>query len=536
MNGGVGMNTEISRKKIGTDTVKMTLLSFAMQTAAMAFNVLLTRRAGTAAAGVMSLIFTLFGFIMVLANGNILISTSRFISEARGAVDNEGCSCAYRKVMRYSLTFSVCLSVSFGAVFFLLAPVIGEMIDHPETAAAIRFICLSLPFASVGSCIKGFFHGIRCVEIPMKGDLTEFSVKWLCLFVSLLRYGGEGAFYTVTAASISAGEIVSFLYYLCAYIPRYRGFSRGGVCTAALLTDTPISYLKNSLPILVSGYVQMLLSTANELLVPAALLKFSCSTEAAMASYGMFEAIIMPAVFFPTAVLQSLSGVLVPEAALANRCADKEVRSRRLRELTDSTFRSTLSFSFAAAAVFLFCGDTLGRVLCPADGTVSRALVILAPVIPFIYMEIVLEGLLKGMGRQNFSTVNTLAEYAVRIICVIVFVGRIGFDGVIISYYASNVLSNIARVIVVCREAEMRFDIKRYVIVPMAKGAVCCLIADRVTVLCHAADSGDIVCFIMFILTAAAVYAAISAPKHLTFGEKCGKIKGNVGHERKSVI
>ena len=106
---------------------------------------------------------------------------------------------------------------------------------------------------------------------------------------------------------------------------------------------------------------------------------------------------------------------------------------------------------------------------------VGDSLVILAPVIPFIYLEIVLEGLLKGMGRQNFSTVNSLCEYAVRIACVMIFVSKAGFGGVLISYYASNVISNIARIIVVCRESEMRFDWLRYCIKPLAKGVICCM-------------------------------------------------------------
>ena len=95
----------ISEKQIARDAVKMTLLSLAMQTAAMIFNAVLSDRAGTAAVGLMSLIFTLFGFIMVLANGNILTSTSRFVSEARGAGHRN-----FSKVMSYSLTFSFCLS------------------------------------------------------------------------------------------------------------------------------------------------------------------------------------------------------------------------------------------------------------------------------------------------------------------------------------------------------------------------------------------------------------------------------------------
>ncbi|MGN1090298.1 MAG: MATE family efflux transporter, partial [Huintestinicola sp.] len=351
------MNVEkVSGKKILGDTVKMTVLSLAMQTAAMFFNVYLSEKAGTAAVGFMSLIFSLFSFIMVLANGNILTSTSRFVSEARGAG-----RCGFGRLMRYALTFSFCLSMFFSVSSFVLAGSICRIfLKNEALAPAVRFIALSLPFASAGSCIKGYFHGIRRVSIPMHGDLVEFASKWTLLLGGLLIWGhlsggidGSSTFYIMTAAAVFAGEAVSFFYYLLRFIPEAMAFASLPPCGMSLITDTPKGYLKSTFPILVSGYVQMLLSTANELIVPAALLKYSRSTEAALASYGMFEAMIMPAVFFPSAVLTSLSGVIVPEAALANQLPDRSVRRKRLRTLTDDTFTKVCSFAFFISGLFL---------------------------------------------------------------------------------------------------------------------------------------------------------------------------------------
>ena len=499
----------VSEKQIAGDAVKMTLLSLAMQTAAMVFNALLSDKAGTAAVGLMSLIFSLFSFIMVLANGNILTSTSRFVSEARGAGHKN-----YSKVMRYSLTFSFCLSLTFGICSFSAADFIGiKLLKSSELALAVRLISLSLPFASAGSCIKGYFHGIRRVDVPMKGDLIEFAAKWASLFSGLLFFGGTEIFYAVTAASILFGEFVSFVYYLFKYWEAYRSFRGLPPCAAPLATDTFGGYLKGSLPILLSGYVQMLMSTANELLVPAALLKYSRSAEEALSCYGCFEALIIPAVFFPSAVLTSLSGIIIPEAALANRCSDEDIRQKRLAALTDGAFRRSFSYAFFISALFFFGGALAGRVLCPGEELVSRSLVILAPVIPFIYLEIVLEGLLKGMGRQNFSTVNSLFEYAVRIGCVMIFVGKIGFGGVLISYYASNVISNIARMIVVCRESGLRFDLKGYILCPLLKGIVCCGFGAAILRVTRAQFSGNLVSLILFVTASAAAFALLSAGK-----------------------
>lgn len=510
MKGRKAMNVRtVSEKQIARDSIKMTLLSLAMQTAGMLFNVILSRKAGTASVGLMSLIFSLFGFIMVLANGNILTSTSRFISEARGAGHRN-----FSKLMRYSLTFSMCLSVSFSVISFALAGVIGQrFLGSSELISAVRLIALSLPFASAGSCIKGYFHGIRQADTAMRGDIAEFAAKWSALFIGMLLFGGTEIFYKVTAASILAGEFISFVYYVICYKRSYDEFSRLPLCDAPLLTDTPKGYLKNTFPILLGGYVQMLMSSANELLVPTALLAYSRNTDEALAGYGCFEAMIMPALFFPSATLSGLAGIIIPESALANRCTDISDRQCRLRTLTDSAFTKCFSYSFFIAMLFLFCGKRLGMLLCPSDELVGSSLVILAPVVPFIYMEMILEGLLKGMGRQNFSTVNSLAEYAVRIACVIIFVGRTGFMGVLISYYASNIISNIARMIVVCREAGMRFDIMSYIIKPLFSAFICCMAGQLMLIITHAEHSGELISLILFILTASGMFVFIQTKK-----------------------
>ncbi|MDE7294295.1 MAG: polysaccharide biosynthesis C-terminal domain-containing protein [Oscillospiraceae bacterium] len=494
---------KISEKKIAADAVKMTLLSLAMQTAGMLFNSALAGSAGTAAVGLMSLTFSVFGFIMVLANGNILLSTSRFISEERGAGRED-----HSRLMRRCLGFSLTLSCLFTVISIALSDVIGENILRNEVMSkAVRLIALSLPFASAGSCIKGYFHGIRRVEVPMRGDLIEFAAKWTALFLGLLTLGGSDNFYIAVAGGILFGEVVSFVYYARVYSACSRCFCHKNKAEMPLPTDTLPGYLKCSLPILAGGYVQNLLSTANELLVPAALLKFSGNASAALAGYGCFEAMIMPAMFFPSAVLTSLSGIIVPEAALANRANHKNVRTERLRSLTKSAFEKCFSYSFFIALLFFTAGRQLGQLLCPSDPTVGNSLVILAPVIPFIYLEIILEGLLKGMGRQNFSTVTSLWEYAVRIACVIIFVGRIGFPGVLISYYASNILSNLARIYAVCKEASLTFDPFEFVITPLLKGAVCCICGLAVAKLTHADISGNFPYLAVVILTSVTAFA-----------------------------
>ncbi|MCL2055166.1 MAG: oligosaccharide flippase family protein [Oscillospiraceae bacterium] len=431
-------------------------MSFFLQGMGLLFNILTSRKLGTASVGVMNLIFAFFGFIMILAGGNIFLSTSRLVSEELGA-GNLNC----RRIMRYAMSFSLFLSCFFAALFFIFADMVSVRLApvtlggaDPKLAAAIRIIALSLPLGSMGACIKGYFHAKREVKVPMSGDFTEFTVRWAALISCLMLYP-DVSIYLILAFAILVGEIASCCYLIIKYLPEYAEFS-------ALPSGNPnikrgADYLKLSLPISLSGYVQMSMSLLNEALVPVVLLKYNLSAERALSEYGMFEAMILPAMFFPALILGSLSNVIIPEIARANSAGN----AKRVEHLVKQALTKAGAYSVLIAMLFFVFGGLIGGIICPSDPLVGDALTLLAPIIPFIYLEIVLEGILKGLGKQNFSTLNSLCEYTVRILCLIIFAHFYGFWGVIISYYASNIASNIARLIVVYNSIGKGFSFTR---------------------------------------------------------------------------
>lgn len=457
---------------IAKDTARLTVVSLILQGLGLFLNVVISNKLGTASVGIMTLITSLFSFIMVLANGNIFISTSRFVSEELGAGNGN-----VRGIMRLSLGFAAILSSTFAAASFGLSRIVAHYAGgEPQLALSVRIIALSLPPAAVGSCIKGYFNGSRNIKIPCVGDIAEFAAKWLSLMLGTVFLLDRGlSVYIMISVSILIGETVSCVFYTVRYAAEYRRFSALPAASPRI-TNIP-AYLKLSLPIAASGYVQMIMSSLNEALVPAALLNYNSSAERAMSEYGMFEAMIIPAIFYPSAILASLANIIIPEIAGASSAGNTARVKSLIREIFDKSF----SYSFFIAGMLLMTGRNIGAVLCPSDSLVSETLVKMFPVVPFIYLEIVLEGIIKGLGRQNFSTLNSLCEYVIRILCVIVFVKLYGFAGVLISYYASNIYSNIVRIVFVCRVSGVRFDAVSYVAKPFLTCFFCCQVASAAT-------------------------------------------------------
>ena len=88
---------------------------------------------------------------------------------------------------------------------------------------------------------------------------------------------------------------------------------------------------------------------------------------------------------FPSGILCSLSAILIPELS-REKGADN---MKKTAYLTNRVLRQTFSFSVFAAAVFLYFGNEIG-LLMSGDTFAGKIIRILAPAVPFIYLEIIL--------------------------------------------------------------------------------------------------------------------------------------------------
>ena len=79
-----------------------------------------------------------------------------------------------------------------------------------------------------------------------------------------------------------------------------------------------------------------------------------------------------------------------------------------------------------------------------------------------------MEGILRGLGKQNFSSLNYLAEYTVRISVLLICVPLFGFYGIVASYMACNLTGNTVRLIMVLRATKLKPDWRQVLVVPAA--------------------------------------------------------------------
>ena len=428
---------------IAKDTLILTVIQLFVQVLSLLLNVFITRKLGSAAMGITALIYSFFGFVTVISNGNIFVSTSRLVSEEIGKKKgNPG------KIFSYSLLFSVMLSLSSALIVFFAAESFAvRFLKDSGSVVPIRLLSLSLPLASLGTCMKAYFHAHRKIAVPAIADTAEFLIKsaLIAFLTEFFIISNRMSIMTGISVSICVSEIVSCLFMAICFV-RFKSNSKNK-CSISFK-----KYLFLVLPIMLNSYITVILSSTNEALVPLTLKQFGNSTAEALGQYGTFEAIILPVLFFPSVLLSCLSCILVPEIS-RERSAGNE---KRVSALIDKVLGQTFSYSIYIASIILLFGNQIGELIS-GESFAGKFISLLAPVIPFIYLEIILEGILRGLGKHSFSSLNYIAEYIIRISVLLISVPVLGFYGLVLSYYSSNIICNAARIVIAVKTTGFRF-------------------------------------------------------------------------------
>ncbi|MBQ3566067.1 MAG: oligosaccharide flippase family protein [Oscillospiraceae bacterium] len=448
----------MKKNKILKDTVFLTAVELIMQGLALIVNVFITRSLGTEMIGIISLIGSFFMFVTIISSGNIYLSASRLISEEIGRKNGNP-----NAVFRYGIATTLSMSIVTGITVFLLSDMISRnVLKSPEIGSVIRILAVTLPFCSVSLCIKGYFTAVRNVSASAVGGITEFIVKSVLIVVLTEFCVNDRNMNPLSAFSLSVagGQITGFFVMLVLYIKSHKKYKNK--CSISFKR-----FIFCSVPIFLNSLVTSVLSSANDTLVPITLKQYGNSTSEAFSQFGIFEAIVIPALFFPSSILCSLSGILVPELA-RERTAEN---SEKNKNLVKKVLKYTFSFSIFTAMIFLCFGKEIGYLMS-GDYFAGKVIAILAPAIPFIYLEIILEGILKGMGKHSFSSLNYLVEYTIRISVLLIFVPLFGFYGIVASYLASNIVCNISRLIMIMKVTGVKFIFSDNLVIPLISAVI----------------------------------------------------------------
>ncbi|MEG1743790.1 MAG: polysaccharide biosynthesis C-terminal domain-containing protein, partial [Clostridia bacterium] len=140
--------------------------------------------------------------------------------------------------------------------------------------------------------------------------------------------------------------------------------------------------------------------------------------------------------FFPFAFLASLISILIPEISRLNTFKDKTKRDKKIEKILKVTFL----FSIVTGGIFYFIPREIGLLFYKSEEA-TYAMKILAIVTPFMYIETISDGILKGIGEEKFTMRVSIYNSVSRILIILFLLPRYGANGYLWLLVVSNTFS-----------------------------------------------------------------------------------------------
>ena len=386
----------------------LTAANLLMRWISIQFNVYISGQIGAAGLGLLQLISTVGFFAILLGTSGVRVAAMTLAAEEFGHGRPGGVCAAVRIALRL-----VCiLSFLAGAALVLLAkPIAVGLLRDANAALSLRAMGLLLPFGCLCGVMTGYFIAERLVSVGIT--------------VALLRFWA-GTDISRACCAITLGSSLGCVFDFALLYARFRRRMRG-IAPQSEGIRRRLTHL--SVPLALNDYLRAGLNTAEQLLIPFGLSYFAGSTEQAMADYGTIHAMVFPVLMFPAAILYSVSDLLIPELSRSRARG----RRRRIIDLTDKCIRMTLLFCAAVSGVMLLGAPQLGELVCRSESA-GRYLRVFAPMILMLYLDAIVDGMLKGLAEQlscvRYNTFTSLLD----VILLLLLLPRLGVGGYVLSF------------------------------------------------------------------------------------------------------
>ena len=399
---------------------------------------------------------SVYMLFITIGSSGVNLATSRIVSEQMAYGNESSIRTAVRKCIFYSLFMGTFAFL----ILFIFSPFISSHWLHSKVSAVpIKIIAISLPFLSVSSSINGYFSAVRNVKKTAIAQVFEQMLQIYIVSFFLNYFMPSGIEYACIALVLGStiSEIISFLLIFLFYkqeISRKKFIlSRGNDYTKQIIRIT--------IPIAFTSYIRSGLSTLKQILIPIRLEKSGLSCETALSQYGMINGMAMPLIMFPCTFISSFSMLLIPEFSYLNAKKSYDKINYAISKILKFCF----IFSFFIMGIFWCFSDELSSSIYK-ETNVAFFIKVLSPLIVLMYIDNVVDGILKGLDKQVAVMGVNILDLFTSISFIYFLLPIQGIKGYIIVLFISEILNGLFSLFLLIKETKLKIDFTNWIMKP----------------------------------------------------------------------
>ena len=170
----------------------------------------------------------------------------------------------------------------------------------------------------------------------------------------------------------------------------------------------------------------------------------------------------MPVIMFANVLISSFSGLLVPEFSRLLASGNYN----RLKTVCDTIFKVTFIFSICVTGIFIIFANEISLMVYQSIEA-GIWIKILAPLIFFMYIDNIIDNMLKGINEQVSVMVCNIIDLLVTIFIIFFIVPIMGMYGYILSIFVSELLNFTISSIQLKKKINYSVNLKKFIIRPI---------------------------------------------------------------------
>lgn len=409
----------------------LTVTGFATRIIGFFYRIFLSQTFGEEGVGIYQLAFPVFalGFSLTAAGIETAISRNVASKTSLGRSSDARITLYVGCGLSIFASFLVMLIVQENAGF-----IASSLLQEPRCEELLIILSYAFPFASLHSCICGYYLALKQTKVPAISQIIEQIVRVASVF--LLYYLTAGHFQVpniiVAMAGLFFGEFASSVF--CFYVFRKQSRFDGPaektlpVCFAALK-----ELLSHSVPLTCNRVLLNILQSIESVSIPLQLQVFGFSISQSLSIYGVLTGMALPCILFPSAITNSIASMMLPTIAEIQATDNTKVMFRLIKKVVFCCF----SLGLLCCIGLIVFGSFIGEFLFHSE-MAGEFIITLAWMCPFLYTNGNLISTINGLGLTLQSFLFNTLGLAIRIASVFYLIPLLGIRGYLIGLLISQ--------------------------------------------------------------------------------------------------
>ncbi|MDY5847038.1 MAG: polysaccharide biosynthesis protein [Bariatricus sp.] len=405
------------------------------------YRIFLSRTFYAEGVGLYQLVFPVYALCFSFTTAALQVALSRLVAKYTALNQKE----ISIRVLKSALFISIILSLA--AVIFIqsnAARIASEILHDERCSELLVAMSWAFPFASIHSCITGYYLGLKGTCIPALSQLIEQLVRVLSVFF-LYQMGLHmkmGTPVTIAVFGLVFGEIASACYSI--FMLRRLLFFPSGSLPGYVRPAWELVQL--SFPLMASRVLLNFLQSAESILIPISLNRYGMTLTDSLSMYGVLTGMALPCILFPSAITNSVSTMLLPTVAeiQASRSEDK------LPSLIRKVIFSCFLLGFLSMIAFLMTGNLIGNLIFH-NTQVGKFIMTMAFICPFLYTNATLISILNGLGKTTSTFIINSCGLLIRIYSIYFLIPSYGILAYLHGLLASQLTITILSLLLIIR-------------------------------------------------------------------------------------